>query len=283
MLKTKLWFSSNILIRQGEKMKRILNLGLLLFVGLFAQKLTIQGSTTVLPIAQSAAEVYMDNHPEADITVRGGGSGTGVAALIDGATDIADASRPMKPKEITLARERGVDPVENIVARDGIAVIIHPNNPMTGITKEELKAIYTGEINSWDKVSSGKGTIVVVSRDAASGTFEAFNELALDKAKLTDGALMLASNLEVARTVAQTPGAIGYVGLGYLSDDVKAVTVNDIMASEATVNDGTYPLARPLYMYTNGSPSGLAKDFLGFVLSPEGQEIVKEAGFVPVK
>lgn len=283
MLKTKLWFSSNILIRQGEKMKRILNLGLLLFVGLFAQKLTIQGSTTVLPIAQSAAEVYMDNHPEADITVRGGGSGTGVAALIDGATDIADASRPMKPKEITLARERGVDPVENIVARDGIAVIIHPNNPMTGITKEDLKAIYTGEINSWDKVSSGKGTIVVVSRDAASGTFEAFNELALDKAKLTDGALMLASNLEVARTVAQTPGAIGYVGLGYLSDDVKAVTVNDIMASEATVNDGTYPLARPLYMYTNGSPSGLAKDFLGFVLSPEGQEIVKEAGFVPVK
>ncbi len=283
MLKTKLWFSSNILIRQGEKMKRILNLGLLLFVGLFAQKLTIQGSTTVLPIAQSAAEVYMDNHPEADITVRGGGSGTGVAALIDGATDIADASRPMKPKEITLARERGVDPVENIVARDGIAVIVHPDNPMTGITKEDLKAIYTGEINSWDKVSSGKGTIVVVSRDAASGTFEAFNELALDKAKLTDGALMLASNLEVARTVAQTPGAIGYVGLGYLSDDVKAVTVNDIMASEATVNDGTYPLARPLYMYTNGSPSGLAKDFLGFVLSPEGQEIVKEAGFVPVK
>lgn len=264
-------------------MKKIFILGLLVCAGLFAQKLTIQGSTTVLPIAQSAAEVYMDNHPEADITVRGGGSGTGVAALIDGATDIADASRPMKPKEITLARERGVDPVENIVARDGIAVIVHPNNPMTGITKEDLKAIYTGEINSWDKVSSGKGTIVVVSRDAASGTFEAFNELALDKAKLTDGALMLASNLEVARTVAQTPGAIGYVGLGYLSDDVKAVTVNDIMASEATVNDGTYPLARPLYMYTNGSPSGLAKDFLGFVLSPEGQEIVKEAGFVPVK
>ncbi len=283
MLKTKLWFSSNILIRQGGKMKKIFILGLLVCAGLFAQKLTIQGSTTVLPIAQSAAEVYMDNHPEADITVRGGGSGTGVAALIDGATDIADASRPMKPKEITLARERGVDPVENIVARDGIAVIVHPNNPMTGITKEDLKAIYTGEINSWDKVSSGKGTIVVVSRDAASGTFEAFNELALDKAKLTDGALMLASNLEVARTVAQTPGAIGYVGLGYLSDDVKAVTVNDIMASEATVNDGTYPLARPLYMYTNGSPSGLAKDFLGFVLSPEGQEIVKEAGFVPVK
>lgn len=264
-------------------MKKILTLGLLLCVGLFAQKLTIQGSTTVLPIAQAAAEAYMDNHPKADITVRGGGSGTGIAALIDGATDIADASRPMKEKEITLARERGIDPVANIVARDGIAVIVHPDNPMTSISKEDLKAIYTGEINSWDKISSGKGAIVVVSRDAASGTFEAFNELALDKAKLTDAALMLASNLEVARTVAQTPGAIGYVGLGYLSDEVKAVTVNGVMASEATVNDDTYPLARPLFMYTNGTPGGLAKDFLAFVTSKDGQALVKEAGFVPVK
>ncbi len=283
MLKTKLWFSSTILTKQGGKMKKALILGFLLCVGLFAQKLTIQGSTTVLPIAQAAAEVYMDSHSEADITVRGGGSGTGIAALIDGATDIADASRPMKPKEITLARERGIDPVANVVARDGIAVIVHPDNPMKAITKEDLKAIYTGEISSWDKVSSGKGAIVVVSRDAASGTFEAFNELALDKAKLTDAALMLASNLEVARTVAQTPGAIGYVGLGYLSDEVKAVTVNGIMPSEATVNDATYPLARPLFMYTNGTPSGLAKDFLAFIMSKEGQALVKEAGFVPLK
>ncbi|KPK73652.1 phosphate ABC transporter substrate-binding protein [candidate division WOR_3 bacterium SM23_60] len=264
-------------------MKKILALGLLLCVGLFAQKLTIQGSTTVLPIAQAAAEAYMDDHPEADITVRGGGSGTGIAALIDGATDIADASRPMKEKEITLAHERSIDPVANIVARDGIAVIVHPNNPMNNIMKEDLKAIYTGEITSWEKISSAQDAIVVVSRDAASGTFEAFNELALDKAKLSDAALMLASNLEVARTVAQTPGAIGYVGLGYLSDEVKAVKVNDIMPSESTVNDGTYPLARPLFMYTNGMPSGLAKDFLDFIMSADGQTIVKEAGFVPIK
>jgi phosphate transport system substrate-binding protein len=264
-------------------MKKILTLGLLLYVGLFAQKLTIQGSTTVLPIAQAAAEAYMDNHPQADITVRGGGSGTGIAALIDGATDIADASRPMKAKEITLARERGIDPVANIVARDGIAVIVHPDNPMTGISREDLKAIYIGEISSWDKVGAGKGAIVVVSRDAASGTFEAFNELALDNAKLTDAALMLASNLEVARTVAQTPGAVGYVGLGYLSDEVKAVKVDGITPSEASVNDDTYPLARPLFMYTNGSPSGLAKDFIAFIMSSKGQMIVKEAGFVPLK
>jgi phosphate transport system substrate-binding protein len=264
-------------------MKKILALGLLLCVGLFAQKLTIQGSTTVLPISQAAAEVYMDNNPEADITVRGGGSGTGIAALIDGATDIADASRPMKAKEITTAREKGVNPVEHIVARDGIAVIVHPDNPISGISKDDLKAIYLGQIEKWDNVCKGKGPIVVVSRDAASGTFEAFNTLALDKEKLTNNALLLASNLEIARTVAQTPGAIGYIGLGYLSDNVKPIPVNSVMPSEATVNDGTYPLARPLFMYTNGSPSGLAKDFIEFVLSPEGQGIVKEAGFVPVK
>lgn len=264
-------------------MKKALIIGLFLYVGLYAQTLTIQGSTTVLPIAQAAAEAYMDMHADADITVRGGGSGTGIAALIDGATDICDASRAMKTKEEKQARENGVNPVAHIVARDGIAVIVHPDNSLKGISKEDLKAIYVGEISKWSKVGGNQGAIVVVSRDAASGTFEAFNELALDKAKLTDGALMLASNLEVARTVAQTPGAIGYVGLGYVSDEVKAVTVNGIMASEKTVNDGTYPLGRPLFMYTNGQPGGLAKSFLDFVMSKEGQKIVKEAGFVPVK
>jgi len=263
-------------------MKNIITLLLLLSVGLFAQKLTIQGSTTVLPIAQAAAEAYMDNNPDADITVRGGGSGTGIAALIDGATDIADASRPMKDKEIKTAREKGVNPVAHVVARDGIAVVVHPDNPINEISIEDIKAVYTGEINRWDKVG-GKGTIVVVSRDAASGTFEAFNELALNNAKLTDAALMLASNLEIARTVAQTPGAIGYIGLGYLTDEVKALKVEGIMPSEATVNNDSYPLARPLFMYTNGNPKGLAKGFINFIMSSAGQTIVKEAGFVPVK
>ena len=263
-------------------MKKIIALALLLSVGLFAQKLTIQGSTTVLPIAQAAAEAYMDNNPDADITVRGGGSGTGIAALIDGATDIADASRPMKDKEIKTAREKGINPVAHIVARDGIAVVVHPDNPINEISIQDIKAIYTCEISRWDKIG-GKGSIVVVSRDAASGTFEAFNELALNNAKLTDAALMLASNLEIARTVAQTPGAIGYIGLGYLSDDVKALKVEGILPSEATVNDGSYPLARPLFMYTNGNPKGLAKGFIDFIMSTTGQEIVKEAGFVPVK
>lgn len=263
-------------------MKKFLLIASVLGTGLFAQKLTIQGSTTVLPIAQAAAEAYMDNDPDADITVRGGGSGTGIAALIDGATDIADASRPMKDKEIKQAREKGVNPVEHIVARDGIAVIVHPDNQLTDISIDDIKKIYTGEYSNWNKVGKGKGSIVVVSRDAASGTFETFNTLALDDAKLTDGALMLASNLEVARVVAQTPGAIGYVGLGYLSDDIKALKVEMITPTEETVRDMTYPLARPLFMYTNGKPVGMTKDFIDYIMSPEGQEIVREAGFVPV-
>jgi phosphate transport system substrate-binding protein len=264
-------------------MRKLFILGLILSVGLFAQKLTIQGSTTVLPIAQYAAEVYMDNNPEADITIRGGGSGTGIAALIDGATDIADASRPMKTKEMKKAREKGVNPVANIIARDGIAVIVHPDNFLSEISKEDLKKIYTGEIAKWNKIGRGSGTIVVISRDAASGTFETFNNLALNKAKVTDGALMLVSNLEVARTVAQTSGAIGYVGLGYLTDEVKALKVDGVIPSEETVRNETYPLARPLFMYTNGSPDGLAKDFIDFIMSKQGQKIVQEAGFVPAK
>jgi phosphate transport system substrate-binding protein len=264
-------------------MKKFLLIASVLCTGLVAQKLTIQGSTTVLPIAQAAAEAYMDNNPDANITVRGGGSGTGIAALIDGATDIADASRPMKDKEVNQARENGVNPVEHIVALDGIAVIVHPENPMTNISIDNIKKIYTGKLLNWDQVGGGSGSIVVVSRDAASGTFEAFNTLALNDAKMTDGALMLASNLEIARIVAQTPGAIGYVGLGYLSDDVKAIKVEMIDATEETVRDATYPLARPLFMYTRGTPKGLTKDFIDYVMSADGQEIVREAGFVPVK
>jgi phosphate transport system substrate-binding protein len=277
----KSWFSLSTRIK-GEKMKKTLILGVIFVAGLCAQQLTIQGSTTVLPIAQSAAEVYMDNNPEADITVRGGGSGTGIAALIDGATDIADASRPMKQKEIKQARENGVNPVAHVIARDGIAVIVHPDNLVSSMSIEDIKAIFTGEVSRWSDFG-GSGTIVVVSRDAASGTFETFNELALENAKLTDAALMLASNLEVARTIAQTPGAIGYVGLGYLTDEVKALKVNNVLPSEATVQDGTYPLARLLFMYTNGNPSGLAKNFIDFIMCPQGQNIVQEAGFVPIQ
>ncbi|MCK4420639.1 phosphate ABC transporter substrate-binding protein [candidate division WOR-3 bacterium] len=248
-----------------------------------SKKITITGSTTVLPIAQRAAEAYMDIHKDISISVRGGGSGVGIAALIDGRADIADASRPIKTKELKTAREKGINPYANIVAKDGIAVVVHPDNPVNVLSLEELKKIYTGEITSWKEVGGLSKPIVVISRDFASGTFEVFKKLVLGGAKVKDRALMLASNKAVATTVTTTPDAIGYIGLGYLSDNVKALKINEVMPTNETVNDDSYKLARPLFMYTNGKPKGLIKSFIDFVLSLEGQKIIEEAGFVPVK
>jgi len=251
-------------------------------------RLSMQGSTTVLPIAQAVAEEYMDLAdmgllPEADITIRGGGSGVGIAALLDGTIDIANASRPMKPKEIERAKAKGIQPFATVIAKDGIAVIVHPSNSVAGLTMDELKAIYTGRISKWNEVGGGTKTIVIVSRDTASGTFETFKKLALKGKKVRDDALMLASNQAVATTVAKTPGAIGYVGLGYLSDKVKALEIDGVKPSQKTVVSGEYKLSRPLFMYTNGKPKGLAKKFIDFVLSLAGQRIVKDLGFVPLR
>jgi phosphate transport system substrate-binding protein len=247
-----------------------------------AQQLTIQGSTTVLPVAQRAAEVYMDNNPDADITIRGGGSGTGIASLIDHSTGIANSSRPMKAKELNLARQNGVNPTATVIALDGIVIIVNPGNGVNDISKADLKNIFSGKVTSWDKVGGKAGTIVVVSRDAASGTFEVFNDKVLGGTKLTDAALMLASNQEVARAVAQTPGAIGYIGIGYASKDVKPITVEGIKATLTSVQEGSYPYSRSLYMYTDGAPSGLASRFINFILSADGQKLVQEEGFVPL-
>ena len=248
-----------------------------------SKKITITGSTTVLPIAQRSAEVYMDIHEDVNVSIRGGGSGVGIAALIDGRADIADASRPIKTKELKTARERGIDPFANVVAKDGIAVVVHSDNPVNALSLETLKRIYTGEINNWKEVGGPSRPIVVISRDFASGTFEVFKKLVLGGAKVRDGALMLASNKAVATTVTTTPDAIGYIGLGYLSDDVKALKMDGVIPTNETVKDGSYKLARPLYMYTNGKPKGLLKSYIDFVLSKEGQRIVKEVGYVPVR
>jgi len=251
---------------------------------LAAEKMiVIKGSTTVLPIAQPCAEIFMDQNPEIDISVQGGGSGVGVASIIDGTCDIGNSSRPVKEEEVVTAQEKGVDIFENIVARDAIAVIVNPANTITDLTLESIKAIYTGEISNWSEVGGANQTIVVVSRDSASGTFEAFNELALKKERLRPDSLLQASNSAVATTEANTPGAIGYVGLGYVTDRIKAVPVNGIIASKETVNSGTYPLARPLFMYTNGEPTGIVKEFIDFVMSEEGQKLVEENGFISVQ
>lgn len=248
-----------------------------------AENLVIKGSTTVLPIAQKCAEYYMNEHPNADISIQGGGSGVGIAAMIDGTTDIANTSRPMKDKEIKKAISHGVNPKAHVVAMDGLAVVVHPSNPLDGLTKSQIKAIYTGRISNWSQVGGPSKKIVVVSRDSASGTYEAFKELACDDERIRPDALKQASNQAVRNTVANTPGAIGYIGLGYIDDSVKALKVNGVELTKQSVASGKYMLTRPLFMYTNGEPTGLAKDFLDFVLSKRGQKLAESVGYVGLK
>lgn len=251
--------------------------------GALAKDITMKGSTTVLPIAQITAEVFMDQHPDVKISVQGGGSGIGIAGIIDGTCDIGDSSRSMKEQELSNAVNKGVNPKANFVAMDGIAVIVHPSNKISGLTKNQLKDIYIGKISNWSALGGASQKIVVVSRDSSSGTFESFGEMALDKAKVRSDALMQASNQAIASTVAKTPGAIGYVGLGYISSQVKALVLDGVMPSNTTVLSNKYKLGRPLFMYTNGTPQGVVKDFLDFVLSEDGQKLVEEAGFVALK
>ncbi|MEO0293287.1 MAG: phosphate ABC transporter substrate-binding protein [candidate division WOR-3 bacterium] len=257
---------------------------LLGFSGFAASKrINITGSTTVLPIAQREAEAFMDLYPDISVSVRGGGSGVGITALIDGRTDIANSSRAIQTKELKIAREKGVNVYANVIARDGIAIVVNPKNPIDSITLEDLKKIYTGEISNWEALGGPSKPIVVISRDFSSGTFEVFKDLVLKGGKVKDDALMLASNKAVATTVAETPDAIGYIGLGYISEEVKVLKIDGVFPNKETVQSGKYKLSRALFMYTNGEPKGIIKTFINFVLSREGQRIVEEEGFVPVK
>lgn len=276
-----------------RRMYRIgITLVLLFGLGVMAlgQELVLKGSTTVLPIAQLLAEEYYAQHPEAVISVQGGGSGTGIAALIDGTTDIADASRAMKASEWERAVANGVYPYHWYIANDGIAVVVHPSNPIERVTFAELRAIWAGEVRNWQGLGGPDLPIVVVSRDTASGTFETFKELVLEGEEVrAPRALFQPSNAAVAETVGTTPGAIGYIGLGYLNPAVKALSVARDAAGpyveatfEATMA-GTYPISRPLFMITNGFPAGITLDFILFALSDVGQRIVQEAGYVPIR
>jgi len=166
---------------------------------------------------------------------------------------------------------------------DGIAVIVNPSNNISALTRKQVRDMFTGAVNDWSEVGGSGGKIVAISRDSSSGTYEAFGELALEKKKVRPDALMQASNQAVASAVAKTPGAVGYVGLGYITDSVKAVTIDGVTASKETVLSNKYPLSRPLFMYTNGEPKGAVKAFLDYVLSEEGQKIVDEEGFVALK
>nr|MDK2851572.1 phosphate transport system substrate-binding protein [Candidatus Cloacimonadota bacterium] len=245
-------------------------------------QITCSGSTTVLPIAQAAAEAYMDLHPSINISVRGGGSGVGIAALQNGTVHIANSSRPMKASEAEACEAKGFKPAAYAIANDGIAILVHHTNPLKNITISQLKDIYTGKIVNWKELGGKDLPIVVISRDVSSGTFEVFNEKALSGEKVISSAQLLASNNAVVTAVSNTPGGIGYAGLGYITDDVRVVSVNKIEPTLATIQDGSYPLSRKLFMFTRGKATGDVERFIAWIQSDEGQKIVTEQGFVPI-
>jgi phosphate transport system substrate-binding protein len=248
-----------------------------------AEDLRIDGSTTVLPIAQKAAEVFMKKFPKTRVYVSGSGSGTGIKALIDGTTDIATSSREAKDKEIAAGKAKGVNLTAHKVAIDGIVPIVHPSMKINDITMEQLRDIYNGKIKSWKQIGGPNRPISVVSRDTSSGTYEVWEEKVLHKDRVRADALLVASNGQAVQTVSQNKYAMGYIGIGYIEKSIKVLKVNGKAASEDTVRDGSWPVARPLYIYTQGKPAGLIAKFIDFVLSSEGQKIVNEVKYVSIK
>jgi phosphate transport system substrate-binding protein len=246
--------------------------------------IVIDGSTTVGPIAKAFAEYYMALNPEVNITVSESGSGNGAKSLINGACDIADMSRFMKTSEFEAAVKKGVTPVANVVAVDGIAMIVHPSNPVGKLTIEKVKKIYTGEITNWKQLGGPDVPIVMISRDTNSGTYETFEKLVMKKAKITQDAEYVGSNGAVRQRVQSTAAAIGYVGLGFVDSKVKALEINGIYPERNTISSGVYPIARPLFMFTNGYPEmgSHLHAFINLYLSPKGQEIIEEIGFIPL-
>lgn len=249
----------------------------------FAENLVIKGSTTVLPITQKVAEAYMKDYPDVNISISGGGSGNGIKAIIDGTTDIGNSSRFIKDSEVKQAVDKGAYPVPFSVAYDCIVPIVHPNNSLQDLSMDQLKDIYMGKVKNWKEVGGADHPIVVMSRDTSSGTYEVWEEKVLDKERVFPGALLQASNGAVVQGVASNRNGIGYIGLGYLTDTVKAVSVNGVAGSEETTLSGEYPVSRPLFVFTRGWPEGRTVHFINYMMNPEkGQKLIKEIGFVPL-
>jgi phosphate transport system substrate-binding protein len=249
-----------------------------------AQKIVLDGSTTVGPIAKAFAEYYMKINKDVNITVSESGSGNGAKSLINGACDIADMSRFMKDKEVKAAIEKGIVPVAHVVALDGLPILVHPSNPIKNLTVEQVRNIFIGKITNWKDVGGPNKKIVMISRDTNSGTYETFNKLVMKKQKISETCEYVGSNGAVRSRVQSTPAAIGYAGLGFVDKTVKALTINGIYPSRKTVSSGKYPIARPLFMFTNGYPK-MGSHIYRFVtihLTKTGQEIVERIGFVPV-
>jgi len=253
-----------------------------------------KGSDTLVNLALAWAEAYMEAHQEVIISVTGGGSGTGIAAMINGTVSIANASREMKPEEIAAAKANGASPVEFVVAHDAIAVVVNPSNPVQSLSIQQISDIYTGEIKNWMEVGGENRPIVLLSRESNSGTYVYFLENVIrmgnsrSKLLFSPDTLLMPSSEGISSEIRQNPNAIGYDGLGYVTGDLKVIAVSKsgngafVVPSAQTVKNGSYPIARPLYMYTAGQPAGQIKQYIEWIFNG-GQILVAKLGFVPLQ
>jgi phosphate transport system substrate-binding protein len=267
----KLWFTGLIAIS-------FLNIA-------WADTIVIKGSDTLgAKLVPQLAEQFKSTHPGTTFDIAAEGSATGFAALIDKTAAIGMASRPAKPEEIANGKAKGVDMKETTVAYDGIAVIVNTANSIKSLTKKQVEQIFTGEVTDWSAVGGSGGKISVYTRNTSSGTYAEFKELAMKKRDYALDSQKLAGNEQIAQEVSKNPNGVGYVGLAYTkAGGIKIVPIDGASPSKESVLAKNYPYARPTFYYTNGDPTGAVKEFIDFTVGPEGQKIVEQVGFVPIK
>ncbi len=250
-----------------------------------AERLIIKGSDTLgAKLVPQLAEQFKAQNPGTTFDIAAEGSTTGIAAITDGTAQIGMSSRRAKPAEVGAASAKGVNMKPTIVAYDGLAVIVNARNPIKGLTRKQVEQIFTGEVSDWSAVGGKPGKISIYTRNTSSGTYSDFKELAMKKRDYAGGSQKMAGNEQIAAEVGKNPNGIGYVGLAYdNAPGVKPLPIDGVMPSPQTVQNKTYPYARPTFYYTNGDPTGVAKQFVDFTLSPAGQKIVARVGFVPIR
>jgi len=245
-----------------------------------AEMVTIKGSTTVLPIMQQIVEEFMRINPDHNVAVSGGGSSFGVKALLDRSCDIGMASRLIKPSEERKAQEKGMYLIKHEIALDAVVPVVHPDNPISDLSVDQLRDIYMGKVQDWAMVGGEEGRVVVISRDTSSGTYETWEEFVLAGSRVFRGALLQASNGAVVQAVSKNKNAIGYIGIGYIDGSIKPLSVNGIEPTRDNARDWVFPVVRTLQVYTNGAPKGATKDLIEFIKSADGQKIVADVGFI---
>jgi len=245
--------------------------------------ITVSGSDTMVNLAQAWAEEFGTENPGVMVAVKGGGSGNGIAALINKTTDFANSSRDIKEEEVTQAKSAGVDPVTTVVAKDGVVIIVNSANAVADISEDNLGKVYRGEITNWKELGGADAPIVLLSRDSSSGTYGFMQDEVIGKeGKFAKSTRNLQSTQAIVDEVSKNANSIGYIGLGYENASIKPITVDGVQSSVDTVLDGTYALSRPLNMISNGAPTGVAKAYVDWILSPAGQKLVADQGFVPL-